>query len=63
VRQLAGFGRVRLEPLATETVEIELPSRRFQVWREGAWQPAAASFRIWVGRSSRDLADAGTVAD
>jgi beta-glucosidase len=62
VRQLAGFRRVHLDPGVTESVEIELPARRFEVWRDGAWQPAATSFRTWVGRSSRDLIDAGMVA-
>jgi beta-glucosidase len=62
LRQLAGFRRVRLDPGGTETVEIDLPQRRFEVWRDGGWHAAAASFRIWVGRSSRDLVEAGTIA-
>ena len=61
VRQLAGFRRVRVDHGATERVEIELPPRAFEVWRDGSWVPAARSFRLLVGRSSRDLADAGTV--
>jgi beta-glucosidase len=61
VRQLAGFRRVRIDQGASETVEIELPPRRFEIWREGEWAPAAEAFRVWVGRSSRDLAEAGTV--
>ena len=35
--------------------------RAFEMWRDGAWVPAAASFRLLVGRSSRDLTDAGTI--
>jgi beta-glucosidase len=61
LRQLAGFRRLRLDPGDIETVEIDLPPRRFEAWRDGGWHPAAASFRIWVGRSSRDLAEAGTI--
>jgi beta-glucosidase len=61
LRQLAAFRRVRLDPGSTETVELELPARRFQAWRDGGWQPAAASFRIAVGRSSRELVEAGSV--
>ena len=61
VRQLAGFRRVRVDQGVTERVEIDLPSRAFEVWRDGVWAPAAASFGVLVGRSSRDLTEAGTV--
>ena len=60
MRQLAGFGRVRLDRDATERVEIEVAAA-FEVWRDGTWVPAARSFRLLVGRSSADLADAGTI--
>ena len=61
VRQLAGFRRVRVDHGATERVEIELSPRAFEVWRDGGWVRAAQSFRLLVGRSSRDLTEAGTV--
>jgi beta-glucosidase len=62
VRQLAGFRRVRVDLGASETVDIELPPRRFERWRDGGWAPAAETFRVSVGSSSRDLTEAGTVA-
>ncbi len=61
VRQLAGFRRVRVDHRATERVEIGLSPRAFEVWRDGGWVRAAQSFRLLVGRSSRDLTEAGTV--
>ena len=61
VRQLAGFRRIRVDHGATERVDIRLSPRAFEVWRDGAWVAAARSFRLLVGRSSRDLAAAGTV--
>jgi beta-glucosidase len=59
VRQLAGFRRVYLDPAATERIDIEVPRRPFEIWRDGTWVPAAGSFRLLVGRSSRDLTEAG----
>ena len=61
VRQLSGFRRVRVAQATTERIEIALPSRVFEVWRDGGWSPAAASFRVLVGRSSRDLTHAATI--
>jgi beta-glucosidase len=59
VRQLAGFRRVYLDPAATERIDIEVRRRAFEIWRDGTWVPAAGSFRLLVGRSSRDLTEAG----
>jgi beta-glucosidase len=61
VRQLAAFRKVRLDPGETERVAIDVPPSAFRVWSEGGWVPAAESYRVWVGRSSGDLTDAGTI--
>jgi beta-glucosidase len=60
-RQLAGFRRVRVARGATERVEISVPRRAFEIWSGGAWGPSAESYRVWVGRSSVELTEVGTV--
>jgi beta-glucosidase len=60
-RQLAGFRRVRVARWATERVEISVPRRAFEVWSGGAWGPSAQSYRVWVGRSSVELTEVGTI--
>ena len=60
-RQLAAFRKVRVDHGATEHIEIEIPPAAFRMWGDGGWVPAAESYRLWVGRSSRDLTDAGTI--
>jgi beta-glucosidase len=60
VRHLAGFERVELDAGASTTVEVVLPPRAFAVW-DGGWTVPAGDYDVLVGRSSRDLARAGTV--
>lgn len=60
-RTLAGFAKVDLGPGETERVAIELPSRAFSRWIDGAgWVIEPGDYRVVVGRSSRDHASAHT---
>jgi beta-glucosidase len=61
VRQLAAFRKVRLDPGDHQRFQIDVPPSAFRVWSNGGWIAAAESYRLWVGRSSRDLTDAGTI--
>lgn len=56
-RQLKGFEKVRLRPGESRRVQVKLDPRAFQYWNEtsGRWTRDAGTYRIMVGRSSRDL--------
>lgn len=56
VLELKGFQKVRLEPGASATVEFVLPLRRLAMLdRDMDWVVEPGTFRILVGRSSRDI--------
>ncbi len=63
VRTLAAFAKVALAPGASTTVELTLDRRAFATWDVDthSWVVPAGTYRISVGASSRDLADAGTI--
>lgn len=56
-RELKGFRKVRLEPGASERVELNLDARAFAFWSErtNGWLVEPGSFTISTGASSRDL--------
>ncbi|KAJ5612744.1 hypothetical protein N7510_005938 [Penicillium lagena] len=58
VRVLRNFEKVSLQPGETTTVNMTLSRKDLSYWsvRSQNWiLPTEGSFRIWVGRSSRDL--------
>jgi beta-glucosidase len=61
LRTLAGFGRIDLGPGEQGTVAITLDRRAFASWLDGAWTVTPGEHVIHAGRSSRDLARAGSV--
>jgi beta-glucosidase len=61
LRHLAGFARIELNPGERGTVSIELGRRAFASWLDGGWTVTPGEYVIHVGRSSRDLARAGSV--
>ncbi len=64
VRELKGFAKVALEPGESREVEVTLDQRAFSYWsvRLGRWVVEAGEFVIEVGRHSRDLPLAESVA-
>jgi beta-glucosidase len=62
LRHLAGFRRVDLGAGASIRATIELGRRAFAVWQDDRWTVPPGSYTVLVGRSSRDLAPAGTIA-
>jgi beta-glucosidase len=61
VRHLAGFQRVELEAGASVRATIDLERRAFAIWNGDQWTVPPGEYTLLVGRSSRDLARAGTV--
>jgi len=59
VRHLAAFCRVDLAPGATERITIDLDERAFSSWLDGGWTVPEGAYRVFVGRSSRDLQPVG----
>ncbi|MCP2259219.1 beta-glucosidase [Streptoalloteichus tenebrarius] len=57
VRWLAGFATVDARQGASATVEVSLPARAFEHWDQehGSWLVEPGTYRVEVGRSSRDL--------
>ncbi|MEN3747403.1 glycoside hydrolase family 3 C-terminal domain-containing protein [Sphingomonas sp. HF-S3] len=62
-RQLKGFQKVTLMPGERRTVTIDLPRDAFHHWdeRRHAWMREAGTYRIMVGRSSRDILHTATI--
>ncbi|MGH9274133.1 MAG: beta-glucosidase H [Acidimicrobiales bacterium] len=58
-RELRGFAKVVLGPGATEVVHVTLTHRDLAFWdeRRSVWRTEAGEFRVWAGRSSRDLGE------
>jgi len=56
-RQLAGFAKVRLDPGASQRVQIDLAPEPLSSWSPAtqAWTTPACARGVWVGGSSRDL--------
>jgi beta-glucosidase len=54
-RQLKRFDRLRLAPGASASVVMTLPRTAFQYWSPTGWRVPAGTFRLWVGKSSRNL--------
>ncbi|MDQ3468630.1 MAG: glycoside hydrolase family 3 C-terminal domain-containing protein [Actinomycetota bacterium] len=61
VRHLAAFHRLDLTPGTSERVTIELDGRTFSSWLDGAWTVPEGAYRVFVGRSSRDVQPVGDV--
>ncbi|OXV10937.1 hypothetical protein Egran_01301 [Elaphomyces granulatus] len=58
VRVLRNFTKVELQPGQSTNVELSLNRKDFSYWstRKQNWvMPVNGTFKIWVGRSSRDL--------
>lgn len=58
VRVLRNFTKVELQPGQVENVELSLTRKDLSYWstRKQNWvMPVNGTFKIWVGRSSRDL--------
>ncbi|MFC4358280.1 beta-glucosidase [Halobium salinum] len=56
VRELAGFAAVSVDAGATETVELDLDEHAFARYdAEEGWTTDPGSYRVEVGRSSRDV--------
>jgi beta-glucosidase len=53
-RELRAFAPVTLEPGEATTVSFELDERAFAYWDSG-WRADPGTYRILVGRSSRDI--------
>jgi beta-glucosidase len=62
LRHLAGFARIELAPGEQGTVAIEFGRRAFASWLDGAWTVTPGDYVVHVGRSSRELARAGSVS-
>ena len=62
-QELAAFAKVRLEPGATRTVTLTIPSRAFAFWSvdDQRWSTEPGEFELRVGRSSRDIRAAVTI--
>jgi beta-glucosidase len=56
-KQLAGFGKVTLNPGEERTVRISLDRRAFQYWNEqaGGWKRDAGSYKVMIGRSAGEI--------
>jgi beta-glucosidase len=61
LRTLAGFARVELAAGEQGTASIRLGRRAFASWLGGAWTVTPGEYVLHAGRSSRDLARAGTI--
>jgi len=61
LRTLAGFARVELAAGEQGTASIRLGRRAFASWLDGAWTVAPGEYVLHAGRSSRDLARAGSI--
>ncbi|WP_263731257.1 beta-glucosidase family protein [Cellulomonas sp. SG140] len=55
VRVLGGFAVVDAEPGVTTTVRVPVAVQAFRTWRAGGWTVPAGTYRLRIGRSSRDL--------
>jgi beta-glucosidase len=56
VMELKGFKKIRLDPGALATVEFTLPAQDLAMLdSEMRWVVEPGTFRIMVGRSSRDI--------
>jgi beta-glucosidase len=57
VRQLRGFEKVPIATGKSETVSFSLTRRDLSTWNVGAqqWALQRGTYKIWVGRSSREL--------
>lgn|GEM_PF-1470225 len=52
-RKLIGFGKVRLAPSATTTVQVNFPAHVFDHWASG-WTPVAGEWTITLAEHSFD---------
>jgi beta-glucosidase len=62
-RQLKGFARVSLRPGRSERVSLPLSARSFAYWDPAAhrWVARRGCYRVFIGRSSRELVRSATV--
>jgi beta-glucosidase len=61
-KELKAFRKLRLEPGASQTVELDLGPEAFRFWKDGKWTIEPGRFTIHVGASSADLALSGGVS-
>jgi beta-glucosidase len=56
VRWLAGFAVAQVDAGETTTVRIPVTRRSFEIWQSGSgWVLPIGQYRLYAGRSSRDL--------
>jgi beta-glucosidase len=62
-RQLKGFAKATLKPGESRELVIELPRNAIRHWDEDAagWRVTPGTYRLYLGRSSRDIVWEGTV--
>ena len=60
-KQLKAFQKVTLKPGESRALQIKLDPRAFAHWNENRWRVTAGTYRIMVGRSSRDMIYQGRV--
>jgi beta-glucosidase len=62
-RQLKGFAKATLKPGESRELAIELPHDAMRHWDEDAagWRVTPGTYRLYLGRSSRDIVWEGTV--
>jgi beta-glucosidase len=61
-RQLVGFAQATLAPGASAVVEIPVSADAGRIWdtADNGWKRPVGSYRLEVGTSSADIADART---
>ncbi|WP_062299341.1 beta-glucosidase family protein [Demequina maris] len=62
VRELRAFEKVTLDPGESTVVTLELDERAFAYWGAAGWTVEPGDYVIEVGRSSRDIVAARTIA-
>jgi beta-glucosidase len=60
-KQLKAFRKVMLKPGESRSLTMKLEPRAFAHWAEHHWRVTAGTYRIMVGRSSRDMVYQGQV--
>ena len=60
-RQLKAFQKVMLKPGESRSLSLALPAKAFAHWDKQRWRVTAGTYRIMVGRSSRDMIYQGQV--
>lgn len=59
-KELKAFRKIRLEPGASQTVELDLGPEAFRFWKDGKWTIEPGRFNVLVGHSSAETVLRGT---